>query len=99
MLSYRCHLQDVPSSGSLYTIQRALIYKEKSLLKKGRRGIILENCLLFRRYLLLYCSHIDGIYVKIQGHSAIDRATVSKTVGWGFESLCPCHIRPNSSAG
>lgn len=67
MLSYRCHLQDVPSSGSLYTIQRALIYKEKSLLKKGRRGIILENCLLFRRYLLLYCSHIDGIYVKYRG--------------------------------
>ena len=30
----------------------------------------------------------------IQGHSAIDRATVSKTVGWGFESLCPCQFGP-----
>ena len=58
MLSYRCHLQDVPSSGSLYTIQRALIYKEKSLLKKGRRGIILENCLLFPKiFVIILQSH------------------------------------------
>lgn len=58
MLSYRCHLQDVPSSGSLYTIQRALIYKEKSLLKKGRRGIILENCLLFSKiFVIILQSH------------------------------------------
>ena len=52
MLSYRCHLQDVPSSGSLYTIQRALIYK------KGRRGIILENCLLFPKiFVIILQSH------------------------------------------
>ena len=58
MLSYRCHLQDVPSSGSLYTIQRALIYKEKSLLKKGRRGIILENCLLSPKiFVIILQSH------------------------------------------
>lgn len=58
MLSYRCHLQDVPSSGSLYTIQRALIYKEKSLLKKGRRGIILENGLLFPKiFVIILQSH------------------------------------------
>ena len=54
MLSYRCHLQDVPSPGSFYTIQRTLIYKEKSLLKKGRRGVILENCLLFSEDICYY---------------------------------------------
>ena len=58
MLSYRCHLQDVPSPGSFYTIQRTLIYKEKSLLKKGRRGIILENCLLFPKiFVIILQSH------------------------------------------
>ena len=25
-----------------------------------------------------------------QGHSSIGRASVSKTEGWGFETLCPC---------
>ena len=58
MLSYRCHLQDVPSPGSFYTIQRTLIYKEKSLLKKGRRGVILENCLLFPKiFVIILQSH------------------------------------------
>ena len=58
MLSYRCHLQDVPSSGSFYTIQQVLIYKEKSLLKKGRIGIILENCLLFPKiFVIILQSH------------------------------------------
>ena len=58
MLSYRCHLQDVPSPGSFYTIQRTLIYKEKSLLKKGRIGIILENCLLFPKiFVIILQSH------------------------------------------
>ena len=28
-----------------------------------------------------------------QGHSSIGRASVSKTEGWGFETLCPCHER------
>lgn len=35
-----------------------------------------------------------GYLPTAQGHSAIDRATVSKTVGWGFESLCPCQYGP-----
>ena len=26
----------------------------------------------------------------LQGHSSIGRASVSKTEGWGFETLCPC---------
>ena len=26
-----------------------------------------------------------------QGHSSTGRASVSKTEGWGFDSLCPCH--------
>ena len=26
-----------------------------------------------------------------QGRSSIGRVTVSKTVGWGFEALRPCH--------
>ena len=26
-----------------------------------------------------------------QGYSSIGRATVSKTVGWGFETLFSCH--------
>lgn len=57
-MSYRCHLQDVPSPGSFYTIQRTLIYKEKSLLKKGRRGVILENCLLFPKiFVIILQSH------------------------------------------
>ena len=58
MLSYRCHLQDVPSPGSFYTIQRTLIYKEKSLLKKGRREVILGNCLLFPKiFVIILQSH------------------------------------------
>ena len=58
MLSYRCHLQDVPSPGLFYTIQRTLIYKEKSLLKKGKRGVILENCLLFPKiFVIILQSH------------------------------------------
>ena len=28
---------------------------------------------------------------RLQGHSSIGRASVSKTEGWGFDSLCPCH--------
>lgn len=29
-----------------------------------------------------------------QGYSSIGRASVSKTEGWGFDSLCPCHLFP-----
>ena len=31
---------------------------------------------------------LDG---TMQGGSSIGRVAVSKTVGWGFESLPPCH--------
>ena len=27
----------------------------------------------------------------LQGYSSTGRASVSKTEGWGFDSLCPCH--------
>jgi hypothetical protein len=27
-----------------------------------------------------------------QGYSSTGRASVSKTEGWGFDSLCPCQI-------
>jgi hypothetical protein len=30
--------------------------------------------------------------VQLQGYSSIGRASVSKTEGWGFDSLCPCHL-------
>ena len=33
---------------------------------------------------------------RVQGGSSIGRVAVSKTVGWGFESLPPCH---SSSVG
>ena len=66
MLSYRCHLQDV-LLGITYTIQRALIYKEKSLLKKGRRGIILENCLLFPKIFVIILQSYRWYLCKIQG--------------------------------
>lgn len=29
---------------------------------------------------------------ELQGCSAIGRVVVSKTIGWGFESLRPCHF-------
>ncbi len=28
----------------------------------------------------------------VQGYSSVGRAAVSKTVGRGFESCCPCHF-------
>jgi hypothetical protein len=28
---------------------------------------------------------------QVQGSSSIGRAAVSKTAGWGFDSLLPCH--------
>ena len=31
-----------------------------------------------------------------QGYSSIGRASVSKTEGWGFDSLCPCHRQVRS---
>ncbi len=35
---------------------------------------------------------LRGALVSLpQGHSSIGRASVSKTEGWGFDSLCPCH--------
>ena len=41
-----------------------------------------------------------GVSVSLpQGHSSIGRASVSKTEGWGFEALCPCHIDMNNQAG
>ena len=34
----------------------------------------------------------------VNGHSSTGRATVSKTVGWGFESSCPClNVRTGGS--
>ena len=30
--------------------------------------------------------------LSLQGHSSIGRASVSKTEGWGFETLCPCQM-------
>ena len=27
-----------------------------------------------------------------EGYSSIGRASVSKTEGWGFETLCPCQV-------
>jgi hypothetical protein len=31
--------------------------------------------------------------IEEQGHSSIGRASVSKTEGWGFETLCPCQLK------
>ena len=33
----------------------------------------------------------------LQGYSSIGRASVSKTEGWGFDSLCPCHSIKNAN--
>lgn len=32
-----------------------------------------------------------------KGYSSVGRATVSKTVGRGFESCCPCHFAPDKA--
>ncbi len=29
--------------------------------------------------------------IRVEGYSSVGRASVSKTEGRGFESLCPCH--------
>ncbi len=34
--------------------------------------------------------HGVRVSLSLQGHSSIGRASVSKTEGWGFETLCPC---------
>ena len=39
------------------------------------------------------CTSISlALASKTYGYSSVGRATVSKTVGRGFESLCPCHF-------
>ncbi len=35
-------------------------------------------------------------HFRVEGYSSVGRASVSKTEGRGFESLCPCHAQPAS---
>ena len=35
----------------------------------------------------------------LKGYSSTGRASVSKTEGWGFEPLCPCHALPLHAMG
>jgi hypothetical protein len=39
----------------------------------------------------------DDLRPLFRGVALIGRAAVSKTVGWGFESLHPCHRRTRGS--
>jgi elongation factor Tu len=41
-------------------------------------------------------AHPQGCALQcpLQGYSSTGRASVSKTEGWGFDSLCPCHNFP-----
>ena len=48
------------------------------------------------RFCRKHTAHKEGqesrnVAIRMQGCSSIGRAAVSKTVGWGFESLHPCH--------
>ena len=38
-----------------------------------------------------------GTVRLLKGHSSVGRAAVSKTVGRGFESYCPCHVHMEAS--
>jgi hypothetical protein len=38
---------------------------------------------------------LNTLIIKLQGSSSIGRAAVSKTAGWGFDSLLPCQASLN----
>lgn len=54
MLFYRCHLQDVPSLGSFYTIQRTLIYKKKKSVKERKKRGHFRKLLAFSEDICYY---------------------------------------------